>query len=211
MTTAVYFDLDSTLLQYTTDFETIFERAVPDAPAGAYERYVSVLFDSFDRLSTDPYYEGFSAVVSEFGVDADPEALAARHTEAELAATTVPEQARDALARAASRGPSGILTNGTAEMQRAKIERHGLESDVDAVIVSNDPDIAVRKPDADIFEAAEAALPADGYVYVGDTYDEDIVGARQAGWRAFHVGTDGPDDDPMRVESVADAVARIFD
>ncbi|AFK20512.1 HAD family hydrolase [Haloferax mediterranei ATCC 33500] len=211
MTTAVFFDLDLTLLQYTTDFESIFERAVPDAPDGAYERYVSVLLDSFDQLSTDPYYEGFGAVVSEFDVDADPETLTTRHAEAELAATTVPESAHEALVRTASDRPTGILTNGTLEMQRAKLERHDLEAVVDAVVVSNDPDVAARKPDTGIFHAAEASLPADDYVYVGDTYDEDIVGARQAGWDAIHVGTDGPDDDPARVDSVDEAVARILD
>ncbi|WP_416841115.1 hypothetical protein [Haloferax sp. DFSO52] len=40
---------------------------------------------------------------------------------------------------------------------------------------------------------------------------EDIVGARRAGWEAFHVGDDGPDTAPERVESVEDAVARILD
>ncbi|KTG27257.1 HAD family hydrolase [Haloferax profundi] len=211
MTRAVFFDLDLTLLQYTEEFETIFETAVPNAPRGAYDHYLSVFFEAFERLSTNPYRDGFEAVVSEFDVDAHPETLAARYHEAELAATAVPESARSAVVRAASRGPVGILTNGVPAMQRAKLERHGLDSEVDAVVVSNDPDVAARKPDAGIFEAAEAELPADEYVYVGDTHDEDIVGARRAGWDAIHVGDDGPADDPARVDSVDDAVAQLFD
>ncbi|KAB1188170.1 MULTISPECIES: HAD family hydrolase [Haloferax] len=211
MTTAVFFDLDLTLLQYTEDFETIFETAVPNPPEGAYDRYLSVLFESFDQLSTNPYREGFDAVVSEFEVDTDPETLVERHHEAELAATTVADSARRGLSTVASRYPTGILTNGAPAMQRAKLERHDLESIVDAVVVSNDPEVASRKPAAGIFEAAEAALPADEYVYVGDTYDEDIVGARRAGWDALHVGDDGPETDPARVESVEDAVAQLLD
>ncbi|KAB1195985.1 MULTISPECIES: HAD family hydrolase [Haloferax] len=210
MTTAVYFDLDLTLLQYTDDFETIFERSVPDAPDGAYERYVEVLFETFDDLSSTPYREAFSAIVSEFGVDSDPNTLATRHHERELEATTVPESTRRALETVAARRPTGILTNGALAMQQAKLSRHDIGDCVDAVVVSNDPDVAARKPSTEIFDVAEAALPADEYIYVGDTYDEDIVGARRAGWDAIHVGDDGPAGDAARVESVEDAVARIL-
>lgn len=210
MTRAVFFDLDMTLLQYTEEFETIFETAVPNAPQGAYERYLSAFFEAFERLSTNPYRDGFDALVSAFDVDADAETLAERYHEAELAATTVPESARAAVIRAASRGPTGVLTNGAPAMQRAKLDRHGLRPEVDAVVVSNDPDVAARKPDVGIFAAAERALPADEYVYVGDSYDEDVVGARRAGWDALHVSDEGPDDS-VRVDSVADAVARLVD
>ncbi|MCO8265330.1 HAD family hydrolase [Haloferax sp. AB510] len=218
MTTAVFFDLDLTLLRYTADFETIFDRAVPNAPKGAYDRYLSVFFDAFEDLAVDPYAVGFEVITDEFDIGDDPEALVARYAEAELAATTVPASAREALVRVADRRPTGILTNGAPAVQRAKLERHDLTDLVDAVVVSNDPAVASRKPDSGIFEAAETALPADDYVYVGDTYDEDVVGARNAGWEAYHVGDDGPGgdptddapDDPAAVESVADAVVRIL-
>ncbi|WP_396612315.1 HAD family hydrolase [Haloferax sp. S1W] len=211
MTTAVFFDLDLTLLQYTADFETIFERALPNAPDGAYERYVEGLLDAFDHLSTTPYHAGFEAVVDEFDVDADPDTLVSNYHDAELAATTVPAATHEAVTRVATERPTGILTNGTLEMQRAKLEQHGLDDIVDAVVVSNDPVVAARKPNTAIFTTAEDALPADDYVYVGDSYEEDIVGARNAGWEALHVGSDGPEDAPERVESVEEATRRILD
>ena len=211
MTTAVFFDLDLTLLQYTDDFETIFERALPNAPDGAYEHYVEGLLDAFDQLSTTPYRAGFEGVVERFDVDAEPAELVARYHEAELAATTVPDTAHEAVTRVAAARPTGILTNGTLELQHAKLEAHGLDEVADAVVVSNDPDVAARKPDTAIFATAEESLPAANYVYVGDTYDEDIVGARNAGWEAFHVGSDGPDDAPERVESVEEAAEQILD
>ncbi|WP_411966771.1 HAD family hydrolase [Haloferax sp. YSSS75] len=208
MTTAVYFDLDFTLLQYTDDFETIFGRAIPDAPDGAYERYVEELIDAFGRLSATPHRDGIDAVLSEFDVGIATDVAVQRYYQSELDATTVPAQTRSALERVATHHPTGILTNGAPKMQRAKVEGHELDSVVDAVVVSNDPDVAARKPAGEIFAAAEDALPADEYVYVGDDYDEDIVGARRAGWDALHVGDDGPED-ARRVASVDDAVARI--
>ncbi|SEL60974.1 HAD family hydrolase [Haloferax larsenii] len=211
MTTAVFFDLDLTVLQYTDDFETIFERALPNAPDGAYEQYVEGLLHAFDQLSTTPYRAGFEAVVGEFDVDAEPAELVSRYHEAELAATTVPDATHDAVTRVAAERPTGILTNGTLEMQQAKLEAHGLDEVADAIVVSNDPDVAARKPDSAIFRTAEESLPAANYVYVGDTYDEDIVGARNAGWEAFHVGTDGPEDAPERVASVEEAAKQILD
>ena len=210
MTTAVFFDLDFTLLQYTDDFESIFDRAIPNAPEGAYERYVEELVEAFDRLAPDAHRAALDAVVTEFDVDCSLEMAVERYYEAELDATTVPAQTRSALERVAAHHPTGILTNGAPRMQRAKVERHELDSVVDAVVVSNDSAVGARKPAGEIFDAGEAALPAEAYVYVGDDYDEDIVGARRAGWEAIHVAADGPDD-AVRVDTVEDAVAHLFD
>lgn len=210
MTTAVYFDLDFTLLQYTDDFETIFDRAIPNAPDGAYDRYVAELVDAFDRLSATPHRDGIDAVVAEFDVGLSTDAAVQRYYQSELDATTVPAGTRSALERVATRHPTGVLTNGAPKMQRAKVQRHELGGVVEAVVVSNDPDVAARKPAGEIFAAAEDALPAEEYVYVGDDYEEDVVGARRAGWDALHVGDDAPDD-ARRVASVEDAVARIVE
>ncbi len=97
--------------------------------------------------------------------------------------------AKRVIERVAMTHPTGVLTNGAGHQQRAKLERHGLEAVVDAVIVSGD--VGMRKPDRRIFDRARRALPADDYVYVGDSYEEDIVGARDAGFRTVYVVEDG--------------------
>lgn len=76
-----------------------------------------------------------------------------------------------------------ILTNGTVDPQRHKLERHRLHLLVDAAVVSEE--VGHHKPDVRAFEAAlrlvggrpqEAAM-------VGDTLDYDIAGALAAGFR----------------------------
>ncbi|XVH31809.1 HAD family hydrolase [Haloferacaceae archaeon DSL9] len=191
MTTALYVDLDGTLLRYTEPFPTLFARAAPTAPPEAFESYRTALFAAFDDLDPDPFGTAFARVVDAYDLSVDPRTLRDAYLEVELDATTVSDPARDVLARAAERGSVGILTNGGPEMQKRKVDRHGLAEYADAVVVSNDPAVAARKPDRSIFEYAGGALPADEHVYVGDSYEEDILGARAAGWRAVHVRGDG--------------------
>lgn len=77
------------------------------------------------------------------------------------------------------------------------LERTGLAARVDAVVVS--AVVGASKPDPRPFAVALAALgvaPA-AAIHVGDTYGEDVVGARAAGIRPVLVARDGgggPDD-----------------
>ncbi|WP_410767155.1 HAD family hydrolase [Haloferax sp. DFSO60] len=211
MTTAIFFDLDGTLLQYGESFSALFERTLPTAPEGAYEHYLETFFASFADLSTTPYADGFEAVVEKFDLGVDPALLATQYTKHELAATTVSEATATAVERVATQYPTGVLTNGVLDVQRRKLEHHELDQFSQALVVSNDPDVAAQKPDSGIFEAAEDALPADSYVYIGDTYDEDIVGARDAGWDAMYVGEENRDEEVPTDPTVSDVVSRLLD
>ncbi|MCU4754456.1 HAD family hydrolase [Halobacteria archaeon AArc-curdl1] len=193
MTTAVYFDLDGTLCTYTQGFERQFEAAVNpygEPTERAYAIYVEALFDALDRCAETPYRQAYEAVVEGTSLEADPAVLAREQCQVELEATAVSSETKRVVERVGNSWPTGILTNGDGRQQRAKIDRHGLDELVATVIVSNE--IGARKPEPTIFETARERLPAANYVYVGDTYDEDIVGAREAGFRTVYVqGEDG--------------------
>lgn len=89
----------------------------------------------------------------------------------------------------------GVVTNGAADIQRAKLEATGLAPLVDGVAVSGD--IEVRKPDALLFALAGkrcGADLADGWM-CGDSPTADIVGARNVGLRSIWLrGRPWPDD-----------------
>lgn len=74
-----------------------------------------------------------------------------------------------------------LVTNGSPDLQRAKLAGAGFAPYFDAVIVSGE--IGAGKPDARPFALALAALGVDPAraVMVGDSLERDMVGARNAG------------------------------
>lgn len=75
----------------------------------------------------------------------------------------------------------GLLTNGPSEMQWEKIEALGFAQYFDAVIVAGD--VGIYKPDVRVFQMLLTRLDvsAEASLFVGDTYEADIVGAHQTG------------------------------
>jgi putative hydrolase of the HAD superfamily len=85
----------------------------------------------------------------------------------------------------------GLITNGPAELQRTKIARLGLAPLVDFAVVSGE--LGVEKPDPAIFREALRLgnAAAEEAVFVGDSPDHDIAGARAAGIRAVWLNRAG--------------------
>lgn len=83
-----------------------------------------------------------------------------------------------------------VLTNGTDDQQRAKLDRIGVARFFEAVFTAEE--VGAAKPDRRIFEHAGRSLgvPAVSCLYVGDDHRTDVLGARAAGWRAIHVNRD---------------------
>ena len=83
----------------------------------------------------------------------------------------------------------GIITNGPSEHQWSKIEALGVERwiDKDNIIVSGD--YSINKPDVRIFEIMQEKLqlPNDFLYYIGDSIENDIVGANNAGWKVIWI------------------------
>lgn len=211
MTTGVYFDLDGTLCTYAVPYETQFETTVSpygEATDAAYDAYLERLFEALETCESDPYRRAFEAVVETTGLDASPDTLAQNHCEAELEATRVSADAKRVVERVAETNPVGVLTNGAGHQQRAKLERHGLEDLFDSVIVSGT--VGVRKPDRRIFDRAKQALTADEYIYVGDSYEEEIVGAREAGFRPVYVAG-GTDEDADAANAVVSSLGELLE
>lgn len=78
----------------------------------------------------------------------------------------------------------GIVSNGLPDVQYRKLETLKLRHVFSCIILSEE--IGIRKPDPGIFHFATKKLhnkPAE-CLYVGDSYDNDIVGAKKAGMKA---------------------------
>ncbi|MET9183156.1 HAD-IA family hydrolase [Kitasatospora aureofaciens] len=86
-----------------------------------------------------------------------------------------------------------VVTNGGAQIQRAKLTASGIADVVDAVCISEE--IGARKPGRRIFEAAAASVGRDlsqGGWMIGDNAELDVVGGRDAGLRTIWISHGRP-------------------
>lgn len=81
----------------------------------------------------------------------------------------------------------GIITNGPYSHQLEKIECLGLQEWIDPHRILISGQLGIAKPDREIFRIMEERLgvgPVD-ILYVGDSYENDVVGAKRAGWQSL--------------------------
>lgn len=85
----------------------------------------------------------------------------------------------------------GILTNGAEEMQRAKLERTGLW--LDGMIMCATVELGAPKPQPESYRAALAKVGASAghTVMIGDSWENDVAGARRAGLHAVYLDRSG--------------------
>ena len=180
--TALVFDLDGTLLEFDGAYRDLLAAAIADvrgdAPEEWLETYPGAFFEAFSACEPDPARRAFARLDG----CSDPERYADALLERELAASAPPDDARGDLERLADRFDLGVLTNGVRDWQLAKLRAHDLEECFDAVVASYE--VGAHKPAPEPYRELEARLPADRYAMIGDAED-DVDGARNAGWEAF--------------------------
>jgi|AntRauTorcE11898_2_1112593.scaffolds.fasta_scaffold41101_1 putative hydrolase of the HAD superfamily len=195
----VLFDLDSTLCRSTQDAATVhaaaFERAgiepFCDVPtirevgpkvgnADSDQDYFRRLFErAAEQVGADP-------------VDADALARATLDVKDDTAVEWRPG-AKRALELARERATAGLVTNGSRETQRTKLDVLGIADAFETVVYAGDG--PAPKPSPDPFHAALDSLErdSDGALYVGNDYRADVIGAKRAGLGACWV----PDTDDL--------------
>ncbi|WP_314989663.1 HAD family hydrolase [uncultured Gemella sp.] len=83
----------------------------------------------------------------------------------------------------------GVITNGLSDHQWAKVNALGVEKWIprENIIVSGD--LGINKPDVRVFDAMQEKLQlgVESLYYIGDSLENDIVGANNAGWKAIWI------------------------
>lgn len=94
------------------------------------------------------------------------------------------EGAREAYLAIAAHYPTGILTNGFAHIQHAKLDQFREFEQHGALVVISD-EVGYMKPDRRLFDhAARLARTAPEHIlYVGDSMHSDVEGGLGAGWQ----------------------------
>ncbi|MBI1816646.1 MAG: HAD family hydrolase [Deltaproteobacteria bacterium] len=123
--------------------------------------------------------------------------------------------AREALAAFRDRGARlGLLTNGSAQFQRRKIERFDLARFFDVILIEGE--LGFGKPDHRVFHRALTALqatPSETWM-IGDNLEWDIAPAQHLGivdvW-VDHAGTGLPPDSSITPTHTVAALAALID
>lgn len=219
----VLFDLDDTLCDYTLARRHRLERAFGDAfDASGRSRPPEMADLMVKSIALNPHgADHFPELLADYGLSAGAVEAAQRWYRTnrfhELAFFS---EARAALAAVrAQQGVAGrrvgIITNGPADVQRPKVELLGVEELVDFVVVSGE--FGVHKPNPAIFREALRLgdAPADEAIYIGDSVEEDVTGARTAGLSTIWVNRDGdpwtgsgepPANEIRNIEEIAQAL-----
>ena len=192
---AVLFDLDDTLCDYAAAREARLRRAFTLSLDGSIQSREGIDLDRMVAESIQMHPHGadhFEELFARFGIADVREANAAaswyrqnRFHELRLfpGVEEIFSHVREVVSRdePPSARPIGIVTNGPTEVQRAKLDLLGIDRLVDFVLVSEE--FGAAKPDPAIFREALrlAEVSAEEALFVGDSVEFDMAGARAAG------------------------------
>lgn len=204
-TKAICFDFDGTLARFTGDFGGLiagfYSELMPDRddPRGfSSKSFAEVLSQELHREGPVTLRGAVQATlgVLEHPLPDDSGQLAAQVIADYSEQMALLPGALDILNFCRGRElPLALLTNGPEDMQRAAVRAVGLESYFSRILVSGDPDIAVRKPDSRMFKLACEALSTkpENTLMVGDNLEADVRGALSCGMQAVYLGAEsGP-------------------
>jgi putative hydrolase of the HAD superfamily len=198
---ALLLDLDDTLLDYSGGVDACWEAACATAAGElAQAPLVAALAEARRAFWSDPEHNRRERVhmvrawtciatlaLERCGGDqrlgaAIAEAFAARRR----SVMALFPDALQVLTTLRERGtPLGLVTNGDAREQRAKIERHDLARFFDAIVIEGE--FGAGKPDAAVYRTALSGLgvaPGPEVWMVGDHLEFDVAGPQRLGLRA---------------------------
>ena len=107
------------------------------------------------------------------------------------------------------RGPVYVLSNGFENLQYRKLRSGKLDKYIDKLVLSDD--INVTKPDRRLFDYALQVVGGEAAttVMIGDNYDADILGAKNAGWRTIFFDRRGDIADTPAADLVVTSLSEI--
>ncbi|MFN4034173.1 MAG: HAD family hydrolase [Fimbriimonadales bacterium] len=210
---AVGFDLDDTLCVYMPVamqarlkmFETHIAPRV-SLPIEIIDQYYRAGFKTLlEEIHTDRWYplylkeghatrtEAFRRLLQRLNLDTDglAEQISAEYAFLREELLHLHEESLEVLHALRERYPIFVITNGPAYEQRRELQKLGIEAMFDIVAIEGE--VGVGKPHKPIFEFVQGQLnlPAEQILFVGDSWENDVQGALNAGWQAAWVNREG--------------------
>jgi len=196
--TTVLFDLDDTLFDRQRAQHAIIESFIETLPQLSHgigrQDVISAFFES-DRRALEAYHVGYpirefrdrrsEIFLATLGLDTGLAGELSRMYVSIYETLDTPVDGAVSVVDELSRSYSlGIVSNGFPDIQGKKVESIGLKGHISCMVLSEV--LGVAKPDTAIFEYALTVLGAEPSesLYVGDSFENDVVGAKGAGMMA---------------------------
>lgn len=199
MIKAVVFDVDDTLYDLSTPFKEACKEVFPEDTTldleGAFlasRRYSDAVYASSlsGKITMEEMYiYRFENAFRDYGkkIDAQTALMFQAVYEQKQQKIQMTESMKNLLDHLKKKVKLGIVTNGPAQHQWDKVNALGVKQWIpeDHIFISGD--LGVAKPDVEIFDTALQKLQVqkDEVCYVGDSFENDMAGAKHAGWKAI--------------------------
>jgi putative hydrolase of the HAD superfamily len=201
---AVLFDLDDTLYERRVAFRNWATRFIGEHGSDLTAAQIADVISELETIDGNGYgdrYRFVARLAEQFpSVTGSPDEILERFRVGFLEQLSLSPEVRDLLQTLRANDiPFGIITNGSTGPQTRKIKHLGLDALTDCIFVSES--FGVKKPDPAIFHAAAKCLGVapESILFVGDHWENDIVGAKRAGMQTawLHYG------DPSKPDTTA--------
>ena len=181
--TAIFFDLDGTLLHFTKNYDDIIEETFIEVCGycgdGWVESYSDAFFEHFDNLDSEPYVKAFDEIWEE-----EPRVLRNELQKREFQMCQKPSKIGATLDDLSTDYTLGVITNGVDEWQREKLQEHNLTGYFGIVITSYE--IGEHKPSKAPFLEAQSRTNTDEFLMIGDSIEHDIKTPESMNWDTYH-------------------------
>lgn len=206
---AVYFDLDDTLCAYWKASRQALREAFLEAKLSAsvdeaMDAWRRVFATFSEEVRRDPWYQHYLesgeptrtehlrralALLNES--DAHAEQISRRYAQLRNEYLKLFPEAKPVLSALRGKYRLGLITNGPADVQRSEIESLSIEGYFDHILIEGEARIG--KPARDIFDLAAKKWSYDPseMLFVGNSFDHDVAGAKNAGWQALWMNPSG--------------------
>ncbi len=197
----IIFDVDDTLYDQALSFHYTFQKLMGikvtykelDDIYRLSRKYSEILFDQSEKgeITTFEWQTGrFIKALEDHGIPMDATTATNFHHEykAQQGNVTLFAEVKELLSMLKEQGKQlAILTNGEEEHQTMKIKQLELDKWISKKDIFISGSYGIAKPNREIFDIVETKLDRDPaeIVYIGDSYEKDIIGAKQAGWKAI--------------------------
>lgn len=222
----VFIDLDDTIWDFTANSKVAMREVYAKYGLGVqcpYERFIESYLKHNADLWTLYHHgqiskeylisERFRVAFEECGIRINDPSMPMNfnndYLETIVLCDHVVDGARHLLEHLRRRGPVYVLSNGFENLQYRKLRSGKLDKYIDKLVLSDD--INVTKPDRRLFDYALQVVGGEAAttVMIGDNYDADILGAKNAGWRTIFFDRRGDIADTPAADLVVTSLSEI--